>query len=122
MGGGLFGSASNQLTYHPLFDSGRTFGCTWSLPLPLSASARFLDGSDDHCAQADDTSIRTKAITIAYRIAYRINPPKSQCLTLAIKAETRPYSGRTRRSMLNRWNRLSSVGDGKLRNLPAARS
>src|SRR5512146_1364113 len=54
----MFGSESNQLTYHPLPGSAFSLGCTWSLPLVLSASGRFTEGSDDHWPHAAEAKVR----------------------------------------------------------------
>src|SRR5438067_7038214 len=62
----MFGSESNQLTYHPLPGSDFSLGCTWSLPLVLSASGRLTAGSEDHCPHAMEASIRHNNNVAAY--------------------------------------------------------
>src|ERR1700674_5772462 len=68
----------------------------------MSARARFFDGSDDHCAHAEEASVRPKTSATKYRKPYLMNSPHRFARETALKAETRRYSPRARRSMQNR--------------------
>src|ERR1700680_1405517 len=58
----------------------------------MSASARFFDGSDDHCAHAEEASVRPKTSATTYGKPFLMNSPHRFARETALEAETRRYS------------------------------